>query len=733
MGNIANFIDKIKHAVYGKDVRDSIAKGIQQCYDDAIANGHTDMEVVQARKTYSNLNARLDAENGNVNNAIQTEKNNRANADNNLQNQINSLASGSPLVASSVAEMTNTSKIYVNTSDGKWYYHNGSNWVVAGVYQASEIADNGVTYPKFNTTGFLPTYDTTEISNLFLTDDGNIKYDNSYGYYVYCIDVTGFYSQGITKIPISVRGGNLVRISRSSLTIEQISQITDYHNATSVVISSNKEEILDVELTELSKTIIIFIGRYRIPEIVLGKEITRLSRNIIKNENIEEKSVTSDKTNFAKKNDYLPISILHKVTLSYHDQANLYELTMNDNYHNDQTAYGIDVSQYVSIGKRSLIVTIKGENITFIRIARSSHTIDDVLNLQKYGGFGVSKIYDNSSISNYEYKIAIDLLPSTKMIVIYTGQNTTPEIEITNKQYSFINDKDNDWISISSYPKCDNDTSDSERIQRCFNENKEKTIFFPVGEYEIATTIEGENISMKCDNQAHFIGKTEHHFMFILTFNNPDHRHYSIEGGWFDGDYYSSCIKAQGGHNVMFRDCMFMNAWHYGLYIGTIQGIATSKYYIHNCTGRGTESNEIENILFCINGSDHHFVDNTGSNYYKFYEINASACRFERCHNWIIKESLIDKSIGFDINADACTFIGCYLDTLKTGFNINSNNCQFISCDGFNNTSYGMTNEIYFKKNRKSDKVLLIGGKIRSSTGTIISDETNVTKIAFNT
>lgn len=150
MGNIANFIDKIKHAIYGKDVRDSIAKGIQQCYDDAIANGHTDMEVVQARKTYSNLNARLDAENGNVNNAIQTEKNNRTTADNNLQNQINSLASGSPLVANSVAGMTDTSRVYVNTTDGNWYYYNDGNWISGGIYQSTALESKSVTFTKLN-------------------------------------------------------------------------------------------------------------------------------------------------------------------------------------------------------------------------------------------------------------------------------------------------------------------------------------------------------------------------------------------------------------------------------------------------------------------------------------------------------------------------------------------------------------------------------------------------------
>lgn len=63
----------------------------------------------------------------------------RKNADSNLQNQITGLASGSPLVANSTSEMTDTSKTYVNTTDGKWYYYNGSNWVAGGTYQSSGI------------------------------------------------------------------------------------------------------------------------------------------------------------------------------------------------------------------------------------------------------------------------------------------------------------------------------------------------------------------------------------------------------------------------------------------------------------------------------------------------------------------------------------------------------------------------------------------------------------------
>lgn len=52
---------------------------------------------------------------------------------------------GSPLVASTAAEMTDTSKVYVYTgsesgyTSGNWYYYNGSAWTSGGVYNASAV------------------------------------------------------------------------------------------------------------------------------------------------------------------------------------------------------------------------------------------------------------------------------------------------------------------------------------------------------------------------------------------------------------------------------------------------------------------------------------------------------------------------------------------------------------------------------------------------------------------
>ena len=81
---------------------------------------------------------------------LTNELNNKANNSNinNLQNQINGLASGSPLVASSTSSMTDTTRVYVNTTDGNWYYYNGSSWVSGGVYQSTGIGDETINFKK---------------------------------------------------------------------------------------------------------------------------------------------------------------------------------------------------------------------------------------------------------------------------------------------------------------------------------------------------------------------------------------------------------------------------------------------------------------------------------------------------------------------------------------------------------------------------------------------------------
>lgn len=58
-----------------------------------------------------------------------------------VTSQLSTLTSATPLVASTLAGMTDTSRIYVLTTDGHWYWYDGDSWEDGGVYQAAEDSD----------------------------------------------------------------------------------------------------------------------------------------------------------------------------------------------------------------------------------------------------------------------------------------------------------------------------------------------------------------------------------------------------------------------------------------------------------------------------------------------------------------------------------------------------------------------------------------------------------------
>lgn len=90
----------------------------------------------------------------------------------NIENRVNSIASGNPLAANSVADMTDTSRIYVNTSDGYWYYFDGNNWTQGGVYM-SDVVNSDV----FGIT--------TNLNPGFITNTGSIDPQSTSYYEVY--------------------------------------------------------------------------------------------------------------------------------------------------------------------------------------------------------------------------------------------------------------------------------------------------------------------------------------------------------------------------------------------------------------------------------------------------------------------------------------------------------------------------------------------------------------------
>ena len=102
---------------------------------------------------YNLLKPYLDELTNNVNNNI-----------NALNNKIDTILSLTPTAVSSIDEMSDNSKLYLNTSDGYWYYYNGSSFVKGGLYQSPSIPDNSITPDKLNINEY------SKLKNIYISD-----------------------------------------------------------------------------------------------------------------------------------------------------------------------------------------------------------------------------------------------------------------------------------------------------------------------------------------------------------------------------------------------------------------------------------------------------------------------------------------------------------------------------------------------------------------------------------
>ena len=146
--------DYVDHYFDNLDVQEEINHKIDEMVIDGTFQQIFDLYVGPQLQTLDTKidNTKIDIEQD-ISDAVASEARVRLAADNHLQTQINEVASGSPLVAASTSEMTDTSRVYVNTTDGKWYYYDGDSWEIGGTYQATGLADGSVGY--YNLRGLL--------------------------------------------------------------------------------------------------------------------------------------------------------------------------------------------------------------------------------------------------------------------------------------------------------------------------------------------------------------------------------------------------------------------------------------------------------------------------------------------------------------------------------------------------------------------------------------------------
>jgi len=163
MGNITEYLNKIKTAIYGKEVRGAMHDAIKQVYDDAAQSGNANMEVVLARGTEPNLNARLGKmDEVSESNTAQLVTLDNKKADNDFVTTLFNSVSGSgprdvyyTLEALKSAFPNGTTGLYLvlNTDPENPHKYAWSStdkdWLDLGVYQWDQVPDNSLTTNKY--------------------------------------------------------------------------------------------------------------------------------------------------------------------------------------------------------------------------------------------------------------------------------------------------------------------------------------------------------------------------------------------------------------------------------------------------------------------------------------------------------------------------------------------------------------------------------------------------------
>lgn len=169
------------------------------------------LELIDARKGKATLKDRLDTDRAEINTQL---------AEKASKNDVAKISSGTPLFASSVGGMTDTTKNYVNTTDGYLYIYSGGSWTKTTVqYQSTGISDNSIKYSQvysksvFSNINNDNLFDNPTLENnlngwLIVNNDGHVATEKT---------LVDSFSKG-AYVPITVTGNSLIqRIPLSKL------------------------------------------------------------------------------------------------------------------------------------------------------------------------------------------------------------------------------------------------------------------------------------------------------------------------------------------------------------------------------------------------------------------------------------------------------------------------------------------------------------------------------------
>lgn len=209
---LQNLYVKLKDYVNNYFTSLDIQEEINNKLDELVENG-TLTNLINPYLNY--LDERLNNQDELINTKF-NEQNNLINNELTEQDaKIQSLTNFSPIPVSSIDDMSDTSKVYLNTTDGYWYYYNGTQWSIGEKYQTPEDSqtlenlDNQVN--NINNDLYNQQYDNITssldlVNDKFIIVDGNESHNGNVSNWKY-----GQYTQ-----PFKVYPGDKFKITARS-------------------------------------------------------------------------------------------------------------------------------------------------------------------------------------------------------------------------------------------------------------------------------------------------------------------------------------------------------------------------------------------------------------------------------------------------------------------------------------------------------------------------------------
>lgn len=406
MASITELVKNIRNAILGKDVRESIAGAIEQCYEDASKNGNANMEVTEARGSFDTLNKRLNnSDNVKANKTeLESEATVRVNADSNLQNQINSLASGSPKGNYATVDALVTGNpetgVYVVTENGHIYSwtKDAENAIDLGVYQATGVSDKEITVKKLSDS---------------LRDSLNLSIPNfslQNGYYnIYGIFTENDNYNYTTPIKLLKNQTIFARV-RANNTIAVFAQCDENGNNVKSLVNGKDNILLDYQYTAKEECYIIVSG----VNISLDTFLVYI-KNTLNITNLDSFSL-------------LPLNISIPI------------ITNNDGYIDTNGDTQNNTNYYYT----SPILLLPDETIFVRCLANSSVSVISSTQINLITGVKTSQIVGSDDVNNYQFTtknscyVIISYDKSVEPIIIKSKENTNSFTDFSLNE-GFIN------------------------------------------------------------------------------------------------------------------------------------------------------------------------------------------------------------------------------------------------------------------------------------------------------